>query len=90
MRTRTNRKVGKPTAAVIFLTWRNLPSLSVIDAQEVGRAFRRGSFGARTEIGNIGYDERIARFGLVLFPSKPISTPRRIFSIASDVICPST
>src|SRR3970040_396578 len=36
IRTRTNRKVGNPTAAVIFRTWRNFPSLTVMEAQDVG------------------------------------------------------
>ena len=36
MRTRTNRKVGNPTAEVILRTCRNLPSLTVIETQDVG------------------------------------------------------
>nr|GFA34314.1 hypothetical protein [Tanacetum cinerariifolium] len=47
MRTRTNRSVGRPTAAVIRRTWRFRPSLITNSSQLVGTLLRKRTGGSR-------------------------------------------
>lgn len=83
---RNSLRVGWPTAAVIFLTWRFLPSTKVIESQLAGIL-------ARNRIGGIllsGTGGGMIRHfaGRVIFFS--ISTPALILASASASGTPST
>lgn len=89
--TLTNRNVGKPAAAVIFLTCLFLPSVRIIETQLVGPCLSSRIFLVRG--GNPGsvFSLKALHGSVWYFTSLiPISTPSVNFKIASSVIWPST
>ena len=88
---RISLNVGKPTAAVIFLTCLFLPSLSIIFTQVVGIFFRKRMGGFLSGTGGAVLKEIALHFFVRYnFPSTVISTPFCRSCNASSVISPST
>src|SRR5665213_926836 len=91
MRYRSNRKVGNPATAVIFLTCLFFPSLRISLIQESGIFFRNriGGFLSGTG-GASGKDSAFAFRVSYFFPSSEMVTPFLRASSASGVMLPST
>ncbi|MNR04619.1 hypothetical protein D3C85_1205960 [compost metagenome] len=87
MPTRTSRSVGNPTAAVIRLTWRFLPSRICNSTQVAGMAARKRIGGSRVQ-SQWGSSMMRAEAGSVR--KSPRSTPARSAASAVASGTPST